>query len=85
MVDKYLKLDYKDKRVSCFTLLCFVFITLRGMEIAQMFGKEIKMLPERKGNRMLADIFTDKTEALGWSPLFSIESHIKDFCLKNKK
>jgi UDP-glucose 4-epimerase len=55
------------------------------MEIAQMFGKEIKMLPERKGNRMLADIFTDKTEALGWSPLFSIESHIKDFCLKNKK
>jgi 4-hydroxy 2-oxovalerate aldolase len=26
------------------------------------------MLPERKGNRMTANVMTDKTKALGWSP-----------------
>lgn len=38
------------------------------LEVAEMFGGTIQMLPERKGNRMSADVVTDKTEALGWSP-----------------
>jgi len=44
-------------------------------EVAQMFGGEIEMLPERKGNRMTADVMTAKTEALGWKP----KKHLKDY------
>ncbi len=47
------------------------------LEIAQMFGSEIIMLPERKGNRMTADVVVDKTETLGWSATQSIEDYIK--------
>ena len=47
-------------------------------EIAEMFvGAEIEMLPERKGNRMTADVVTSKTEALGWLPKRSIRDYIK--------
>ena len=34
------------------------------------------MLPERKGNRMSAGVFTDKTQALGWSPKRRLEDYI---------
>ena len=44
-------------------------------EVAEMFGGEIEMLPERKGNRMSADVMTAKTEALGWKP----KKHLKDY------
>jgi UDP-glucose 4-epimerase len=49
------------------------------LAIAQMFGGEIEMLPERKGNRMTADVITDKTESLGWRSTKSIENHIESF------
>jgi len=45
-------------------------------EIAQLFGGEIEMLPERKGNRMSADVLTAKTEALGWKPKRTIKEYI---------
>ncbi len=48
-----------------------------------MFGKKIIMLPERKGNRMTADVITSKTEALGWKPTTVIKDYIED--LKNNK
>lgn len=48
------------------------------LEIAQMFGGEIIMLPERKGNRMTADVVTTKTEALGWKATKSIADYIKE-------
>lgn len=51
------------------------------LEIAEMFGGKIEMLPERKGNRMLADVMTLKTEALGWKPKRSINDYITN--LKN--
>ena len=54
------------------------------LEIAKLFNREIQMLPERKGNRMRADIATDKTQALGWQPTISIVDHIKEFYLNNK-
>jgi len=47
-------------------------------EIAEMFGAEIEMLPQRAGNRMTADVITSKTEALGWKPTRSIKDYIKE-------
>lgn len=49
------------------------------LEIAKMFGGEIEMLPERKGNRMTADVLTAKTESLGWRPVHSVCDYIKEF------
>jgi len=53
------------------------------LEIAKMFGGEIQMLPERKGNRMTADVLTEKTEALGWKPSRSIKDYIEECRLNN--
>lgn len=53
------------------------------LEIAQMFGANIQMLPERKGNRMTADVVTTKTEALGWSANRNIKEYIENLKEKN--
>ena len=37
-------------------------------EVAKMFGGKIDMVPERRGNRMTAEVITEKTKALGWLP-----------------
>lgn len=47
------------------------------LEVAEMFGGKIQMLPERKGNRMISDVFTDKTRALGWSPKHKLKYYIE--------
>ncbi|MDP3466329.1 MAG: NAD-dependent epimerase/dehydratase family protein, partial [Sulfuricurvum sp.] len=47
------------------------------LEIAQMFDGEIQMLPERKGNRMTADVISAKTEALGWNSKKNIKDYIE--------
>ena len=47
------------------------------LEIAEIFNSEIEMLPERKGDRMTADVVTSKTEALGWSAKTSVSEYIK--------
>ena len=46
------------------------------LEVAEIFGGKIEMLPERKGNRMTADVVTDKTQALGWSPKRTLEDYL---------
>lgn len=46
-------------------------------EIAEMFNSEIEILPERKGNRMSADVITSKTEELGWSAKTSVRDYIE--------
>ena len=51
------------------------------LEIANMFGGKIEMLPERKGNRLTADVMTDKIKALGWECKNSIKDYIEK--LKN--
>jgi ADP-L-glycero-D-mannoheptose-6-epimerase len=51
------------------------------LEIAKLFGGEIQMLPERKGNRMTAEVVTKKTEALGWKA----KKHIKEFIQEMRK
>lgn len=48
------------------------------LEIAQKFGGKVIMLPERKGNRMTADVVTVKTEALGWKAVKSISDYIRE-------
>lgn len=55
------------------------------IEIAEMFGEEIIMLPERKGNRMTADVLTSKTEALGWKPNMTIKDYIESLKKNNYK
>lgn len=49
-------------------------------EIAEMFGGEIVMLPERKGNRMLShvDVLRARNE-FGWRAERNIKEHIEEF------
>ena len=53
------------------------------LEVAQLFGGEIKMLPERKGNRMTADVITKKTKALGWVCKKNLSDYIETLRLKD--
>jgi UDP-glucose 4-epimerase len=47
------------------------------LEVAAMLGCDIEMIPERKGNRMVAEVVIEKTEKLGWSSNESLENYIK--------
>lgn len=47
------------------------------LEIAQLFGGTIEMLPERPGNRMESAIDTTKSKALGWSVQHSVTEYIR--------
>jgi len=49
------------------------------LEITNMFrNAKIEILPERQGNRLNAEVITEKTIALGWSPTLRIENYIKN-------
>jgi UDP-glucose 4-epimerase len=52
-------------------------------EIAEIFGGKIDMLPERKGNRMTADVVSAKTEALGWKSTKTIKEYIENLRKNN--
>ena len=52
-------------------------------DIAKMFGGEVVMLPERRGNRMSADVITDKTKALGWNPKRDLYEYIENLKVKS--
>jgi UDP-glucose 4-epimerase len=52
------------------------------LEVAQMYGGEIQMLPERRGNRMSAEVISEKTKALGWEPKKKLQEYILE-CKKN--
>jgi UDP-glucose 4-epimerase len=53
------------------------------LEVAKMFDGKIEMLPERRGNRMSAEVIIDKTKALGWEPKRKLKDYI-DECKKNE-
>ena len=46
------------------------------IDIANAFGGDINMLPERPGNRMSAVVRTDKTKSLGWSAKMDVMDYI---------
>lgn len=48
------------------------------LEVAQMYGDNIEMLPQRKGNRMVASVISDKTLALGWKPKVNLKDYIEE-------
>lgn len=54
------------------------------LELAQMFGGEVLMLPERRGTRMQGQVVSDKTRALGWAPKHSLGEHIEAFKREHK-
>ena len=50
------------------------------LELADMIGLPVKMLPARKGNRLDAPVLSDKTTALGWT----VKYYLKDYIKKEK-
>lgn len=46
------------------------------LEIAQMFGAKIEMLPERPGNRMTSKLDTTRSHALGWRAKRNVKEYI---------
>ncbi|MAF16638.1 MAG: ADP-L-glycero-D-manno-heptose-6-epimerase [Marinomonas sp.] len=55
------------------------------LEVAKLFKGSIEMLPERKGNRMTADVISNKTKALGWSAKRTLIDYIENLRTKNWK
>ena len=51
-------------------------------EVAELYGGEIQMLPERRGNRMTAEVMSEKTKALGWNPKKRLAEYIEE-CRSN--
>lgn len=49
------------------------------LDIANMFDTKIKMLPERKGNRMTSKVECEKIKTLGWSETKSVLNYIESF------
>ena len=46
------------------------------LEIANMFGGEIIMIPKRKGKRMEGEVISNKTIELGWTAKNKISEYI---------
>src|SRR3989338_3755390 len=47
------------------------------LEVANMFSKEITMLPERPGNRLSSGIDTSKSNLLGWAATHDLQAYVK--------
>jgi len=48
------------------------------LEVAEMFSKEIRMLPERPGNRIASGIDTTKSKLLGWNVKHNLEEYVRE-------
>ncbi len=48
------------------------------LEIANMFNTELKMLPERKGNRNNSNLDVQKSNSLGWKAKNDIKDYIEE-------
>jgi UDP-glucose 4-epimerase len=53
------------------------------VEVARMFGTDIKMLPERKGDRKSGQASASKAQGLGWRAKIDIKDYIGDFVESN--
>lgn len=47
------------------------------LDVAHLFGGEILMMPERKGNRMQGGVLNAKTKALGWNAEHELPQYIE--------
>lgn len=47
------------------------------LSVAKLFGDDILMMPERKGNRMHGGVDNTKVKALGWSPHCALPEYIE--------
>lgn len=47
------------------------------LDVAHMFGGEVMMMPERKGNRMLGGVDNIKIKELGWSQQYNLPTYIE--------
>lgn len=54
-------------------------------DIAELFGGNIEMLEERRGNRMSAKVITDKTKSLGWEAKNNLPDYIETLKLNGWK
>ena len=52
------------------------------LDVAKMYDGKIEMLPERRGNRMSAEVVSTKTKALGWKPKKRLKDYIEE-CKRN--
>lgn len=55
--------------------------TFSTKEVAELFGGEVVMMPERSTSRPSTPTDTTKTRALGWTPTHSLPEYIKE-CLQ---
>jgi UDP-glucose 4-epimerase len=55
------------------------------LDVAHLFGGEIMMLPERKGNRMDSVVNTSKVTALGWQQKHKLSDYIQSFVQETKR
>jgi UDP-glucose 4-epimerase len=46
------------------------------LDVAHMFGGEVIMLPERPGNRMVAQLDATKSQALGWKATRTLQTYV---------
>jgi UDP-glucose 4-epimerase len=49
------------------------------LDVAQLFGGDIVMLPPRAGNRMESGLDVRKSRELGWAPVRSLEEYVREF------
>jgi UDP-glucose 4-epimerase len=52
------------------------------IEVARMFGTEIRMVPPLPGERVRGQADTTKARSLGWEPKTSLEDYIRDYVSK---
>jgi UDP-glucose 4-epimerase len=53
------------------------------LEVAKMYNGKKEILPERRGNRMTAEVITSKTKALGWESKKKLSDYIEECNVKN--
>ena len=53
------------------------------LQVSKLFGLTTSLGPEKRGNRLAADVITGKTKELGWAPQYSLPEYISEFISKN--
>lgn len=48
------------------------------VEVAELFGGEKAWLPERRGNRLIAEVKVENTLKLGWKPKYDFRTYVED-------